>query len=237
MKRAFLAILPFMVFVFCRPAFAYNSIWYDVSAGIPKMKKIVVLAMEGETGYPAAEEYLVHRLENKVKGIHFSLVKPHGDLAGRILAERAYDKELLKKFPSEEKRAAAVYDNTGADAYLVCAIRENRVQTDRSPRTEVEVTMRRYTKEFEERGKWWQPDRELRTYNQQEWTQHHVIPEQYVHLRRITLEYTLYDIRGKKILTMKDRKYSYVYNEKELFEDSLKEMAEEMRDIKKGKRK
>ena len=128
---------------------------------------------------------------------------------------------------SMEVAAKAVKDITGADAYLVCKIRENSVQRDWSPETICYVTREEYT---EERNG---PDG-YKKYNESSHEKRFVVEGQYVYLHLLNLEYCLYNTFGQKIMLMNNQLQEYGTSEKDQFEDLLKEFAKELQKAKKN---
>ena len=206
-------------------AFARNHVWYDKNAGISTMKKIVVFPIEGTTTYQGAYGALTDNLSKRIKNIHFTVLQPGNAQASRIMATNDRLAALLGDFPSEEARAQAVQEATAADAYLICRVREDRVQQDWSPETECAVTIEEYT---EETGG---PDGTRR------YDTIHVVPGQYVYLHLLNLDYALYDDQGRKIMLVQNNAQGYGCTQEGLYKDLFKEFSKELKVANKDKGK
>lgn len=211
-------------------AFARNHVWYDKNAGISTMKKIVVFPIEGTTTYQGAYGALTDNLSKRIKNIHFTVLQPGNAQASRIMATNDRLAALLGDFPSEEARAQAVQEATAADAYLICRVREDRVQQDWSPETECAVTIEEYT---EETGG---PDG-TRRYDTSSYVTTHVVPGQYVYLHLLNLDYALYDDQGRKIMLVQNNAQGYGCTQEGLYKDLFKEFSKELKVANKDKGK
>ena len=211
-------------------AFARNHVWYDKDAGISTMKKIVVFPIEGTTTYQGAYGALTDNLSKRIKNIHFTVLQPGNAQASRIMATNDRLAALLGDFPSEEARAQAVQEATAADAYLICRVREDRVQQDWSPETECAVTIEEYT---EETGG---PDG-TRRYDASSYVTTHVVPGQYVYLHLLNLDYALYDGQGRKIMLVQNNAKGYGCTQEGLYKDLFKEFSKELKVANKDKGK
>lgn len=207
--------------------FADAHVWYDRYAGIDKVKKVVIFPVVGTKNIVGVEDIWKDFLSKRVKGTHFTLLQPDNFQMSLIVdVNRDYEK-LLQPFPTEQARAKAVRETTGADAYLVCKVRENRVQRDWSPETTCYVTIEEYT---EESGG---PDG-YKKYNESSHEERFVVEGQYVYLHLLNLEYCLYNTAGEKIMLMNNQLQEYSTREKDQFEDLLKDFAKELKEAKKN---
>lgn len=125
----------------------------------------------------------MERFEKKIKNLHTVRLAPGIAEKDEILIDKF--SVLLNPYPDEKSRAAAVFEQTGADMYLFPRFREKRIQVDTSPRTEFDVKLSSWT---EESG----GSDGYKTYDKKTWTEHHVIPEKKVYLYIMELE-----IKGK----------------------------------------
>ncbi len=202
--------------------YARAHVWYDKDAGIANFKKIAVFPIQGTKGFIGAEDAWKDMLQKNAKKVYFSLLQPDNSQLGGLLEANVDYERLLGDFPDEATRARAVIEATNADAYLICRIREDRIQTDWSPETECIVSMQAYTEESGGPGGY-------RKYDESSWTQSHVIPGQYVYLYLLNLDYTLYDDQGKKIMVCTNRAQDYGTTEDKQFKELLKEFSKELK--------
>lgn len=210
--------------------FARNHVWYDKTAGIDKLKKVVVFPINGEKSFIIAEDVWKDFLTKNAKDVHFTLLMPDNQQMSLIVEQNEEYLTLLQEFATEAARGQAVKEKTGADAYLVCSIRENRVQTDWSPEKVCEVEMNSYTESVGG------PDG-YQKYNEKYWTVFHTVPGQYVYLNFLDLEYTLYNIQGRKIMLLQHKTQGYDTNEEEQFRSLLAEFAKEFKRARKNREK
>lgn len=207
--------------------FADAHVWYDKYAGIDKVKKVVVFPVVGTKNIVGIEDVWKDLLTKRVKGTYFTLLQPDNSQMSLIVDANKDNEALLRNFPTEQARAKAVKETTGADAYLVCKVRENRVQRDWSPETTCYVTIEEYT--VESGG----PDG-YKKYNESSHEKRFVVEGQYVYLHLLNLEYCLYNTKGEKIMLMNNQLQEYSTSEKEQFEDLLKDFAKELKEAKKN---
>jgi len=224
--RIFILVCVFLL-VAGSEAFAYGHLWYNQFAGIKNIKKIVVYPIDGMKHFETAEEKLMDYSEKKIEGVYFTLLKPPNEEAQKILRPNEDHAYMLQDFANEKARAWAVRERSGADAYLICRVRENVVQKDLSPEKAVNVEIKSWT---EERGG---PNGD-RTYNESSYHTTHIIPAQYVYLHILDLEYSLYDLNGNKIMTFNNRLQGYGTSEQAQFQTLLKEFAKELSRAKKN---
>ena len=152
-------------------AFAHNHVWYDKSAGIGKLRKVVVFPINGHKSVNDIEDLWKDYLTKRAKNVYFALLTPDNAQESMIVVQNEDYLSLLNDYPTEADRAKAVKEKTGADAYLICNIRTNRVQTDWSPAKACYVNMTSYTRITDA------PDGD-RTINRQTWSVRHIVRNQ-----------------------------------------------------------
>ena len=228
MLKVFICAL--LVLAVSASAFAHNHVWYDKTAGIDKLKKVAIFPLKGEKNFIGAEDLLKDSLTKNAKDVYFMLLTPDNQYMSLIGEQNKDYVTLLNDFTTEAAIGQTVKEKTGADAYLVCNIRENRVQQDWSPEKICEVDMRSYTETVGGAEGY-------RRYNESSWTELHTIPGQYVYLNFLDLEYTLYDTQGNKIMLLQHRTQGYDTNEEEQFRSLLTEFAKEFKRVRKNKEK
>lgn len=206
--------------------FAYGNIWYDKDSILGKATKIVVFPIQGIKGYGMADSYLQDKLQEKMKGVYFPLIVPPNAQSTQIIAENQDYKYLTGYFANEKERGAAVEERLAGDAYIICKVRENRIQHDVSPETWTTVTINAWT---EETGG---PDG-YKKWDESSYEQEHLIPEQDIYLHILDLDFYMYDTNGNKIMLFNTRQQSYADNETSLFRDIIKEYANEIKKAKK----
>ena len=209
-------------------AFAGNHVWYDKTAGINTMKKIVVLPIEGEISYNGAYGDFTNELSKRIKEINFTTVPGANTSANSVMAGNTPFKALLQEFPNEAARAKAVEEATAADGYLVCRVREDRVQKEWSPEITCNLEIEEYT---EETGG---PYGNIR-YDEYYYTTSHVVPGQYVYLHLVNLDYTLYNLEGEEILLVQNNAQEYGMSQRDLYKHLFKEFAKELKAANKEK--
>ena len=193
-------------------AFAHGELWYDANSHLPQFKKIVVYPIKGTKGQfflNDNEESLAYRANDffnkrfvrklKIKTIQLgSMLKENKE----IRTDEDKYQSLYNNFSSEEQRAAAVYDVTGADGYIIAQIKEVRTEPHLSPEKTVTVQMRSWT---EETGG---PNGNV-TYDERHWTERHTIPAKELMLYHMGIEYNMFDRTGKKIMTYRNAEHTY----------------------------
>lgn len=207
--------------------FADAHIWYDKYAGIDKIKKVVIFPVKGTKNIVGVEDVWKDFLTKRVKGTYFTLLQPENTQMSLIMEANTEYEKLLKPFSTEQERAKAVKDITGADAYIVCKIRDNSVQRDWSPEKTCYVTIDEYTVESGGSDGY-------KKYNESSYEKRFVVEGQYVYLHLLNLEYCLYNTFGQKIMLMNNQLQEYGTSEKGQFEDLLKEFAKEFQKAKKN---
>lgn len=219
-----------ILLMFSINAFAHNHVWYDKSAGIGKLRKVVVFPINGHKNVKDIEDLWKDYLTKRNKNVYFALLTPDNAQESMIIVQNEDYLTLLNDYATEADRAKAVKEKTGADAYLICNIRTNKIQTDWSPEKVCYVNMTSYTRITDA------PDGD-RTINRQTWSVRHVVPGQYVYLNILNLEYCLYDTNGNKIMLLQHRIQGYNTNEEEQFKNLLTEFSKEFKEAKKNKGK
>ena len=220
---------------------AYGIFWYDLTSDIGEWKKVVIFPLANsndKNNYLIDRDeksllywenkHLMERFEKKIKNLHTVRLAPGIKEKDEILVDKY--SVLLQPYPSEKARAEAVFEQTGADMYILPRFKQKRIQTDISPRTEFNVTLRSWTEE--ENG----PNGN-RTYDEKSWTVRHVIPEKEIYLHIMELEFDGYDTEANKVLTFTDSRREYNVDEKHQFRNITKYIRKDFGDIKSGKRK
>lgn len=212
--------------LFSVSAFAKGHLWYDKTAPLGQCKKIVVFPIEGNYSFEQANDVLGNNVERRLKGVTFTVLNRNSQ-ESLIMQDNA-NLEYLRDTPfaTEAQRGAAVKEKTNADFYLVCRVREDRIQTDLSPEITEFVTLNAYTEESGGPGGY-------RKYNEGSWEVPYTVAEQYVYLHLLNLEYTLYNKEGKKVMLFQHRRQGYGTSEELQFKDCLQEFAATLRDVKK----
>ena len=220
---------------------AYGIFWYDMSSDLPMWKKVVIFPLANSNDKEVylisrdensllywENKHLMERFEKKIKNLHTVRLAPGIKEKDEILVDKF--SVLLNPYPDEKTRAAAVFEQTGADMYLFPRFREKRIQTDISPRTEFNVKLRSWTEE--EDG-----PHGNRTYDQKTWTEHHVIPEKEVYLHIMQLEFEGFDTEANKVLLFTDARREYGVDEKHQFKNITKYIRKDFSELKSEKKK
>lgn len=243
MKKIFVTICTAMLILIVQSsAQAYGLFWYDMSSQIAQWKKLVIfplaysndknnyLISRDETSLLFWEnKHLMERLEKKIKNMHTVRLAPGIKEKDEILIDKF--SVLLEPYPNEQARAKAVFEQTGADMYLFPRFKEKRIQTDTSPRTEVNVQLSSWT---EISGS---PNSDG-IYDKRTWTEHHIIPEKQVHLHIMKLEFEGYDTEtAKKVLLFLDERRDYNVDDKHQFRSITKYIRKDFGELKSGKHK
>ncbi len=239
MRKFFLALMIGLMIIPTSTQ-AYGVFWYDMNAGLEQWKKVVIFPLanawardkflidRSETSLLYWEnKHLMERFEKKIRNLHTIRLSPDIREKGEILIDK-YG-VLLQKYPSERARAEAVFEQTGADMYILPTFKQNKVQVDISPRVEVDLELKSWTEE--KNG----PDGDKK-YDEKKWTEHHVIPETKVYLHIMELEFDGYDTEANKVLTFTDARREYGVDEKHQFRNITKYIRKDFGDIKSRKR-
>ena len=219
---------------------AFGAFWYDKNVEITSLGKAMLFPLSNvdnpymykidgnEYSLEYKEnDYLFNQFSKKIKKLKFYRMSP-GMFEMQEITIDKYS-ELLTAFKNEQERAKKVYEKTAADMYLVPVFRENRIQTDISPRAEFDVTLKSWTEVKNS------PKGDYNT-DEQSWRVHHVIPETPVHLHIMVLQFTGYDEKGNKILTFVDDRRAYGTTEEIQFKNITKYFRKEFDDVKSGKK-
>ena len=243
MKKFFVTICAAIaIFLMQTSAQAYGLFWYDMSSNITQWKKLVIFPLaysNDKNNYLISRDessllfwenkHLMERFEKKIKNMHTVRLAPGIKEKDEILIDKF--SVLLKPYPNEKARAAAVFEQTGADMYLFPRFKEKRIQIDISPRTEVNVQLSSWT---EISGS---PNSDG-IYDKRTWTEHHVIPEREIHLHIMKLEFEGYDTEtAKKVLLFLDERREYNVDDQHQFRDITKYIRKDFGELKSGKNK
>lgn len=227
-------------------ALAYDMMWFDRNAGIDTFRKVMVYPMAEGTrdnffpdnnGKFAKYNYELHkRLTRHAKGIYyyelFDGVEEKEKMASAV--PKAERDVLLAKFPTEEARAAAVFDASGADGYIVPFFRQRNTITDYSPPATVSIRVKSYTRVQDAPNSNYDGTRSYDT-DERYWTETVYVPEAYLTRYVTALEFTMYNDEGKKIFTCLNRRHSYNHNFDAEYKDMKDDFADDLKDIKKNK--
>ena len=237
------AILGFSSLAFQNIVDAHGAFWYDRNVEITSLGKAMLFPLSNaSTPYDyfmnpnessleyRENDYLFNQFSKNIKKLKFYRMAPGLFESQQITVDKYSD--LLKSFSSEKERAAAVYDTTAADLYLVPTFKEKRVQKDISPRMEFDVQLKSWTEV------WNAPGHYHKTYKKDEksWTVHHVIPETPVYLHIMVMQFTGYDDKANKVLTFADNRRGYNTSEESQFRNIVKYFRDEFGDVKSGKK-
>lgn len=201
MKTLIMAVLLLVVHM-C--AFAYNGVWHDAKS-LASVKEIAVLPAEGNDEGTGGTEFIVSELAKRAGNFNFRLV------------------------PGTQAPEDFTPESAGADAYLVCTIKENRVQSDVSPATAFyNVRMEAWT---DVSGG---PQGSGRT---EEFTYFadHIVPEKTVNLNIMDTECVLYNAQHEKIMVYRMRNQSYGTDAGGLFKQAVKKFGDELKKAAKQK--
>lgn len=179
-------------------AFAYNGIWYD-AGNLGSVKKIAVLPAAGDTEGTGGTACLMSELPKKAKA--FSFVQAEAAPNGGPFAP----------------------ETAGVDAYLVCTIKENRIQKDISPA----VVFRNVRLDS-----WTEVSGGPRGYGSAgdfTYFVDHVVPAAAVYLYIVEADCILYNSQHEKIMVYNKRSQSYRNNREKLFRDIVKNFGSELK--------
>ena len=218
---------------------AYGMFWYDMSTDLPLWKKAVIFPLSNawepnrflistdETSLLYWEnKYLMERFDKKIKNMHTIRLAPGIAEKGEILIDRY--SMLLEPFESEKARAEAVFEQTGADMYIIPQFTQKYVHKDVSPSIEANVELSSWT-EIKNA-----PDGD-KTTDKKTWTVHHVMPAHNVYLGVTELSYTGYDTEANKVMLFSDIRHGGG-DDKHVFRDISKYLRKEFSEIKSGDR-
>ena len=227
-------------------ASAHGNIWMDESVPqeecLTAYQRIVLYPVRDRkshellpSAYPEWNDELADRLPKRIKHTEFLWFqgpKEQKDEKGEIAAGTPTYQKLLQPFPSEDARAQAVYETTGADGYLQPRLRFQKERTDVSPATWTNVTVESYYNvENGPHGNEWRRD-------WRSWKVSHCIPEMRRTLQMIDCDFTLYDARThKKAMTLFDSYRCYDVDAVHAYEIITKNFAGDWSRLKDKKRK
>ena len=225
-------------FIMQTSAQAHGIFWYDMNSDLPMWKKVVIFPLANsndKNNYLISRDensllfwenkYLMERFEKKIKNLHTIRLAPGIKEKDEILVDKF--SVLLKPYPDEKSRATAVFEQTGADMYILPRFKQNHVQVDISPRTEVEVQISSWTEIKDSPN-------DDGIYNKTTWTVQHVIPEKEVYTRIMELEFEGYDTDANKVLLFTDSRRENT-NEKHMFRDIAKYLRKDFSELKSDK--
>ena len=236
-------LLCLTILVYHNSVNAYGAFWYDKNVAITSLGKAMLFPLSDvNTPYQykinpneysleyKENDYLFKQFSKKIQKLKFYRMTPGLFEKEQITVDKYSD--LLIAFPNEQARAAAVYDKTAADMYLVPVFRENRIQTDISPRAEFNVTLKSWTEVYNAPGYYHQ----TYTADERVWNEYHVIPETPVHLHIMALQFTAYNEHGDKIFTFVDSRRGYGTTEEAQFKNIVKYFRKDFNEVKGGKK-
>lgn len=227
-------------------AMAYDMMWFDRNAGIDTFRKVMVYPMaEGtrDNFYPdnngkfGSYNYELHkRLTRHAKGITYYELFEGADEKEKMATAvpKAERDRLLGKFPSEKDRAAAVFNASGADGYIVPYFRQREIVTDYSPAAYVDIDVKAYTTVENAPNKDYNGTVSY-TKDERYWTETVYVPEAYLSRYVTALEFTMYNEDGDKIFTCLNRRHSYYHDFDYEYKDMKDDFADDLKDIKKNK--
>ena len=216
------------------PVLAAGNIWMDEHAEVQAkdFKRIILFPIRyGEESdgrvdeLQADNEMLTKRVQKRIKKTTFLRFEDPDDAKQadksqekrQIMRDNPAYENLLQHYATEQERAKAVYDITGAEGYLLPHIRRADVRIDHSPATPVRVRMERYYDEIN--GPY--GDRHRAGYRS--WRQNHVIPAHDSHLQILDVDFTLYDAyTGRKAMTLVDYYRCYEVTHEHAFDQVAK---------------
>ncbi len=219
---------------------AYGQFWYDMHTDLPMWKKAVIfplsnawepnkflISYDEQSDLYWMNKYLMERFEKKIKNMHTIRLAPGIKEKNDILIDKY--SMLLAPFESEKARAEAVFENTGADMYIIPQFTKDYVYRDVSPSISANVELKSWTEEIN-------GPNGNRKYNETKRTVHHVMPAREVQNRVVELSYTGYDTKANKVMLFSDIRYDAGYDNKHNFRDISKYLRKEFSEIKSGAR-
>lgn len=216
------------------PALAAGNIWMDEHAEVQAkdFKRIILFPIrygeepEGRVDVLQADnDMLAKRVQKRIKKTTFLRVEDPGDAKKadksqekrQIMRDNPAYENLLQHYATEQDRARAVYDATGAEGYLLPHIRKAEVRIDHSPATPVRVRMETYYDEIDG------PRGARHRVGYHSWWQNHVIPAHDRALQMLDMDFTLYDAyTGKKAMTLVDYYRCYGVTHEHAFDQVAK---------------
>lgn len=210
------------------PASAHGNIWMDEHQGVADKdfvaakdyRKILLFPIrykdepDGKVdAFSAYNEILYKRASKRIRKTNVLRFEDPGDAKQAdqsreqryILRDDSGYQKLLQHFPTEQERAKAVYDSTGAQGYLLPYIRWDGVRVDTSPTTWTRVRMESYYNIVNG------PKGNQSGLGYQAWIANHQIPARSRTLQMVDMDFTLVDAyTGKASMTLVD--YYRVYD-------------------------
>lgn len=208
---------------------AYGVFWYDRHAGLERWKKVVIfplmdanephdfLISRDETSLRYWEnKYLMEQFEKKIKNMHTIRLAPDIKEKGEILLDKY--SMLLEPFESEKARAEAVFEQTGADMYLIPSFRRQTVTIGNYNRLRYDFGTQSWVGDYDRNG-----------------DEHISIEGMKNYLNVMELYIKGYDVEGNEVLSFSDTQHDYISDEQYQFRDIAKYIRKNMEDIKSGK--
>ena len=190
-------LLAMIIFFMLTTAQAYGIFWYDMSSDLPQWKKVVIFPLANSNdkdNYLISRDedsllyfqnkWLMDRFEKKIKNMHTVRLAPGIKEKDEILIDKF--SVLLKPYPKEKTRAEAVFEQTGADMYILPRFRENQMQKIISPEIEIEVEVSSWTEIIGSK------DRDG-IHDMKTWTERHIIPQMEYYVHSLDLEFEGFD--------------------------------------------
>lgn len=224
-------------------AVSISDYWFDRTADIDKFQKILLfpIALEDRNKFQIQSDGMFkdyinndnEKFNKQVKGINFYSYGNFFEEKKRVLNnDNKQWEKIMAVFPDEAARAEAVFTEFAPDGYLVTYINDVRTEIDYVPEKTIYLKMESYTVDSGGPGGY-------RTYDKKSWTEKHYMPSKNRQRNILSMETTLYNDTGEKILTAYRHDEDYEDRYKGTFYDMyLKhrdEMVELLRNIKKGK--
>lgn len=208
--------------------FAKGPMWYDKSSTFGMAKKFVLFPIEGKCNYDGANDALYDDVQKRLgKGVVVIKLQKNGQ-EGIVMQQNQHHQYLLETYFSNEiERGAAVKEHANSEYYLVPRVRENEVEEEWSPRHTETIELASYTEEVGG------PDG-YKKYNESKRYETHTVPGKTLYLRKLNLDYIVYNSKGQKVLMYQNQEAGYNKTEEEDFKSLLREFAAVFRDGKKG---
>ena len=228
---------------------AHGNIWMDENMGqnerVTKYSRIILFPLSDSRSidgrpdqYQEWNAEFAKRINKRIKKTNFICFQDPNDTQAAdkrkeremILRSKPEYQKLLHHFPTEEDRARAVDEATGAEGYLLPHIRYWNERTDVSPATWTNVSMESYY-DIEDG-----PNGDQSKLDHRTWTESHLIPESSKKLEMLDLDFTIYDARTrKKVLTLVDYYRCYNVTPIHAFEQITKNFSGDWDRLKKDK--
>jgi len=220
-------------------AFAHGNIWMDENVDqnlrMTKFKKVILFPIHDQTSedgrpdqYQAWNDELAKRINKRIKRTNFIRFEDPNDAKAadrkkekmQIQRENPAYENLLRHFPDEDARAAAVYDQTGAEGYLLPHLRYWNERVDVSPATWTTVKMESY---YDVKDG---PNGNQSKLGYRSWYDSHLIPEHESTLQMLDMDFVLYDAyTHKQAMTLIDYYRCYDVDRMHAFEQVVKNFS------------